>query len=258
MNILEAMISLQNSIPDDKSQNQMIRTILDHLDTVKNSTIYEVAALCDTSTTSVGRLCGSLGYDSYFSFRSSLADTLDNYVFYNHLLPVSFEKDTESIREEIICTAARQAEALEGITTDSLSEAAKILHSVKNVHFFSHFPTPMLFLSLQQNLIMDGRQSYYHALKRHEDKALKMLDSGSAALFIIPDLHRENPLLDTFRATVAAGAKTIVFYTRPKPYWREATLQIYLPGSSSLLDSHLSEHFLEMLSCVYRSKYIQK
>ena len=230
-----------------------------NLPAVKNSTIYEVARLCNTSATSVGRLCQSLGFDSYVSFRTALADTLDNYSFYNHLLPVNFENTAKDIHSSITQIARRHVEALCQLPVEMLEQAAQILHDKADVHLFSHFPIPMVFMSLQENLIMDGKQSYYHLAPMAPDSKHYIYPTAqSAALFIIPDLHKETPLLDTYRHIQETGADTIVIFTKQRPYWDKATLKIYLPGSSSLLDAHLSQYFLEMLSCVYRAKYLQK
>lgn len=258
MNVLEALITLQNSIPEDKSHHQMIRTIMANLHTVKNSTIYETARLCHTSTASVGRLCAHLGFDNYVSFRSALADTLEHYEFYNHLLPVNFENTPWDIHQGIAYIARKHWETIQNCPVEDIEKAADILHHKSNVHFFSHFPTSMVFLSLQENLIMNGKQSYYHAvLKDSEESPPANLTAQSAALFIIPDLHRETPLLNLYRLCRQAGADTIVIFTKPRPYWEDASLKIYLPGSSSLLDAHLSQYCLEMLSCIYRIKYLR-
>ena len=257
MNVLESLILLQNSLPEGKHHHHMIRIITANLQKVKNCTIHETAALCHTSATSVSRLCSSLGFDSYITFRTSLADTLENYEFYNHLLPVNFNNTCGNIHKKISEIAQAHCDTLRQLPVESVEKAAEILHSKKSIHFFTHFPVPMIFMSLQENLIMDSKQSYYHLVTGNASgKVPDGIDASCAAMFVMPELHTETPLLNLYRLVHHTGADTIVIFTKPRPYWDNATLKIFLPGNRSLLDAHLSQYFLEMLTCVYRVKYL--
>lgn len=259
MNVLEALITLQNSIPENKTHHQMVRTILANLSSVRHSTIYEVADLCHTSTTSVGRLCTQLGFHSFGAFRGAVAETFEHYEFYNHLLPVNFENSAEDIHREISQIAQSHWETIKNFPVETIRQAAKILHEKENIHLFSHFPVSFVFMSLQENLIIDGKPSWYHLTGTFTDTDIRQtLSQKSAALFIIPDLHQETPLLDTYRAVLDAGADTIVIFTRQRSCWDGATLKIFLQGNSSLLDAHLSQYFLELLSCIYRAVYLSR
>jgi len=255
MHILEKIFLYQNLNPDDKTYTKMIRTILGNLDTIKDSTIYDIANMCFTSTTSVGRLCKQLGYDSFSSFHNAIKDVPDDYMFFNYLLPRVTTGNSRDIQSTFADTITALAENIRAIPTEAINQAVDLMYSKNCVHFFTHFPDPVPLLPLQMNLILTGKQSYYYYNDVLYDDGIKRLTPDSVACLIIPTLNFENPMLKVFRAIRETGTQMILLLATEKTCWAGADVQIVCEGLGSFLDSHLFAYLLELLSCTYRSKY---
>lgn len=255
MNVLESMLSLQNSLTEEKTFCQMIRTIFANLDFIKTATIYDVAELCYTSTASVGRLCNRLGYQSFTVFRAELNETMNEYALYRRK---SADADSpQSAFDRHISILQAKLDAVAGMNAADFERAADLLHQKDNVHFFTHFSTSIFSLALQRDLTVNSKHTFYHCFEKQDLHPGSLLKQDTAAVFVISNLPSENPIIQSVREAIQSPASTIVFAMRNRTLWEQADVAILLPGSdTSFTDMNLAMYAMELLTAVYCAKYI--
>lgn len=257
MYILEALLSLQNSLPEEKTFCKMIRTILQNLDFVKTATIYDVAELCYTSTASVIRLCNRLGYQSFPIFRAELADILDHYQMYRQMAPHLGTGSSAAVFENTAVLLQSKLAAIQAMDARSYEQVADILHQKKNIHYFTHYYNAVVFLPLQQDLTINGKCTYYHCFEKQNLRPSALLSSDTVAIFMIPNLPKDSPIVRCLQEAIRSPAYTIVFAMSKRKIWGNADMAVYLPGSNtSFTDINLANYAMELLSAVYNAKYI--
>lgn len=257
MQALESLLTYLDISNEDTTYHKMVRTILDNLDVVRNGTIYDTAALCYTSTTSIGRLCSRLGYDSYASFRNAVSNALEDYEFSGYILssvPTS-QLSADQIQELIARTLRTQSETLQQIDLSTLERISDLLASARCVHFFSPMLDPYTFLSLQTSLILSGKQSYLNCGNyNHMASAIPQISEEDVALLIIPNHQRWAYMNKIFYQLRDKKVPTVLLVTREKSCWDGATIRLCLPGQNSLMDGRLYGSVLDLISCLYRQK----
>ena len=260
MHILEALLTYQDISAEDTSYNMMTRTILGNLKQVEKNSIYDTAALCYTSTTSIGRLCHRLGYHSYGSFRSAISDALGDYTFSDYLLSDLYNGNLtpDEIKGLFAQILSQQSQAIQAVDTETLKAICDLFHEKNTIHFFSPMLDPCSFISLQLSLTLSGKQTYLHhgSFGRDEDIA-SQLTPQDAILMIAPNHPRWGYVSKLFREVQATGASTVLIVTTDKPCWENATIKLCLPGLNSIADSRLYSSLLDLLSCIYQKKYVQ-
>lgn len=257
MNVLGKLLLYQNTHPEDKSGQQMIRVILENLFKIKSITIDNLADMCYTSPSSVIRLCKKLGYKNFSGFRAEIQNILNTYELSNQPIYIETSASTCQIRQSLVDIIACHMNFFQQLDDQLIEQAARLIHAKKECYFFSNYPSPMSVLNLQQNLIMDGKRTGYY-FGEQIDEGIRRLTADSAAFIEATYLPREVPMLREFEQIKQTNASTILFVYKDLGCWKNPDIKICVEGSGSRLDSHIADYFYILLSCVYRNKYISQ
>lgn len=255
MNVLEKLLLYPSFHPEDKSGQQMIQIILDNLFNIKNATINELSELCYTSPTSVMRLCTKLGYKNFSGFRAAVSEYMHMYPIANQPLHADVSPETGRLRQELIHVIDLHRKIFEEMDDHIIEQAARLIYSKKECHFFSAYPNPLAVLSLQENLIMDKKKTNYYSGGQTE-QGIQSLNADCVAFIEAPGLPHEIPMRQEFERIKKTGAATILFLYKDLGCWKNADLKICVNSTGSRLDAHIADYFFILLSSFYRNKFM--
>ena len=77
-NLLTSLLSILNKNDENDTDFIIARYFLDHLDEIKNTSIYTVAEECFLSRSSVQRFIKNIGYESYTQLKKGLDEVLSH------------------------------------------------------------------------------------------------------------------------------------------------------------------------------------
>lgn len=172
--------------------------------------IDQVAAACQTSKTTVVRLCKQLGYKGYKAFSIALSSDLaqggENRISYSDIVPGD---DLRTIMDHVSYhTQAAISDTMRVLNEADLAKAVNAIDSAHRVDFYGVGASALVALDAQQKL-----QRLCKATHASQDPHVQVvtasgLVSGDAAVFFSYSGETED-VLDTLAAARHTGATTI-------------------------------------------------
>jgi len=259
MSILLTLINYYNNSTDDDIYHSIIRIILDNLHQVLKMTIYELADLCHVSTTSISRMCKAFDFENYHQFKNDLAESVNNYYFYNRYISVESsavaDRSTSWLLTKYlqdITISVEQLKRLDFTLIDQIIDAIQLKEKI--IIYCPKLISRNLPL-FQVNLILAGKQTRIASLfQNHQDD----LDDRALTIFLIPMMRRSKTLLNLFRSAVQSPALTLLIINTPSAVADESDFSIVFNGHNLTIDNYSFDLIIDMISQAFRQKYIDK
>ena len=131
--------------------------ILEHQDQVRGMGIQQLAEACHVSPASISRFCKEIGFDSYGDLQEVLSTTRLTY-------ETPSEKMTaqERVTETVGCIAESVQAVGKGIDLRKVRHLCRELHQYEKVAAFGLLKAETAAVSLQCDLLMQGKKIYTH------------------------------------------------------------------------------------------------
>jgi len=140
------------SQPNDTTDSQIAYYILNHLDTIQNDSISELAIKCNVSNSSISRFCRNIGLNDF----SELKEGLNDQSFKFEVVSNSNDMKTRTI-DHYSKVQESIKEVAQSIDTKVLLELVKDIHQYKQVTLLGLLKASSAAINLQVDLLMLGK-----------------------------------------------------------------------------------------------------
>ena len=257
MNILQVLFELYNHLPENSPYWMIAKNIIENLEEAAAANIYDLEIIVSASRTTIWRFIKLLGYENYSEFHHVLKSAVNNYTYYNRIMP-SISEDESAIKDYCIQSSQMISDWFENeFRLDQIEKLAQIINDSNKVFFFTFYQTLSL-LSFQQNLAMAGKET---AIKCLLPEALEWTARADEKTFVICDFLELSETLDytpLFMKLKAAGA-TIAYLVRDTRYSKYIDHYLF---ETRVGRQHIfaavtrGEYLIYILSEYYRKKYL--
>lgn len=258
MNAYIALINFLNCTSPSDIYYKVAQNILQNLDRIKNASIHEIAEMCYVSAPTISRFCKKLGYDSYGSFKSELAQAVSNYNYNNRFVSVDTSIDGEdSESASFLFQISQYSDVLKkSFPKEYIREIVECIHSHQRVGLFSCVPSYQL-QYLQADLLMTKHEVTFCQTPQDQIEYAKTLGEDSIAVILKPE-RLEAKYIDDIITLLKANHVKIVLISNTK-YSKQNKLADYLlcfNGNLHIVDSFCFDMLVSLLSIEYRKLYL--
>lgn len=212
------LATLRGILPDlSPSEARVAKAAVNDPAGTAASTINQLARRCDTSETTVIRLCRTLGFDGYPEFRLSLAAAHaasgDEEYLSGDILPG--DTTEEVVRKVTGADAQAITETAKLVSIRSLEDAAKAIGAAGRIDLFGAGASSFAAQDMQFKLHRIGLTSHCYADPGSAISSAALLGRGDVAL----GLSHTGATRDTVRyleVAAASGATTVAVTNHPR------------------------------------------
>lgn len=260
MNAYIALINFLNCTSPSDIYYKVAQNILQNLDRIKNASIHEVAEMCYVSAPTISRFCKRLGYDSYGSFKSELAQAVSNYNYNNRFVSVNTSSDSEdSESASFLYQISQYSDTLKkSYSREYIHEIVENLHMHKRVGLFSSVPSYQL-QYLQADLLLTKHEVTFCQTPADQMEYAKTLNEDSIAVVLKPE-RLEAKYIDDIMNILKENHVKIVLISNTK-YSRLNKMADFLlsfNGNLHIVDSFCFDMLVSLLSIEYRKLYLSE
>jgi DNA-binding MurR/RpiR family transcriptional regulator len=221
------LATLRGMLPDlSPSEARVAQAAIDDPAGTAASTIDELARRCDTSETTVIRLCRTIGLSGYPELRLSLAGAAaangnEEYLS-GEILP---DDSTDQVVSKVAGADAKAiTETAKYVSIGSLEDAARAIGAARRIDLFGSGASSFVAMDMQYKLHRIGLLSFCFADPHSAISSAALLEPGDVAL----GLSHTGSTKDTIRFLEVAresGATTIALTNHPRgPIGRRADI----------------------------------
>ena len=176
-NALTSLLVILNSNDEDDTDFVIAKYLLENVDSIKNTSIFQIADDCFVSRSSVQRFIKNLGYESYTHFKHSFDEVIrhqKSFIGYtDHTHYEQFMKDSIDAMMTDIDATCKEA---------TFSELADKIHQAENVYFLTAEDSSAAPRMFQHQLLVLG-------------KMVRIFTSASCHLDFLKQLHRNDLII---------------------------------------------------------------
>lgn len=255
MNVIDHLINFYNATPEGDIYHDAILHLLGNLEVVRHYTIYQLADECFVSPSTISRLCRKLNYDNYTAFKDDIIHVLDNYNYYNRIVPPFMVNDSKDEIDILLDTVEAATRRLRMIDKKVFIELADVLHSKQCVGLYTYGGNS-IGLFLLNSLVVTGHKIRPH-YGRSDLRDTRGYSAEDAVIFIYP-YFKETAYLTTALKECAKTETTVILVTSqaPEQLYDYANYYYDFGGALTIMDNYERDLFLNMLTITYRKKYI--
>jgi DNA-binding MurR/RpiR family transcriptional regulator len=210
--------TLRGILPNlSPSEARVARAAIEHPAATAASTIGELARLCETSETTVIRLCRTIGFTGYPEFRLALAGAAaarggDEYLS-GEILPD--DSVDQVVRKVMGADAAAISETAKHVSIPALTEAARAIGAARRIDLYGSGASGFVAQDLHFKLHRVGLLSFTFADPQAAISSAALLAPGDVALGLSHTGTTQDTVryLDVARTT---GATTVAITNHPR------------------------------------------
>ncbi|HTN58744.1 MAG TPA: MurR/RpiR family transcriptional regulator [Protaetiibacter sp.] len=217
----DVLVRLRQALPTLRPAEQRIgRAVLENAGIVRDSTITELAKLCETSPATVARFCNALGFSGYPEFRMEVSTAAGREEAERARFSIG-EGDIDprdSVDDVVAKVAFQEALTIEqtakALDREALDAVVSAIVAARRIDIFGVASSALTAQDLQQKLHRIGRVSYAWGDAHLALTSAALLDEDSVAIGI----SHSGLTLETVQALEvarAAGARTIAITNFP-------------------------------------------
>lgn len=169
LSLLNSLFSIINENHQESSNYVIAHYFLKHYHQLSELNIYDVAAECFVSRSSIRRFCKSIGFDNFLDLKTAFKEYDDNYSYYiKHSNRENYRETlTREINEMIVELDKR-------MNVDEVDKIADRIYKSKTVVFLTAGAAMSIIQEFQQSMIFHGK-----------------------IINIVSDLYTDKPLIST-------------------------------------------------------------
>jgi DNA-binding MurR/RpiR family transcriptional regulator len=223
------LATLRGVLPNlSPSEARVAQSAIDDPAGTAGSTIRELARRCETSETTVIRLCRTIGFSGYPEFRLALAgaaaSSKEEVYLSGEILP---DDSVEQVLSKVTGADAKAiAETAKHVSIQSLEDAAHAISTARRVDLFGAGASSFVAMDMQYKLHRIGLISHCFADPHSAISSAALLEPKDVAI----GLSHTGSTKDTIRYLEVAresGATTIVITNHPQaPIGRRANIVV--------------------------------
>jgi DNA-binding MurR/RpiR family transcriptional regulator len=258
MNALEVIVSYYNQSPQYDIYHEVVGHLLNNLTEVEEATIYDMAAMCFVSTTTISRLSKKFGYKSYIEFKMALAEVIKNYTYHNRYFPMNAISKDNDIYTTYSKTMQRQiVEFQKEVKNIDVLQIVRDLHKHRKVNFYLYNSSSYAAF-FQMNLLISGVESIVVVDPMRQIADAKTLDEGCAVIIDLPDLRESINTRNIIKIAKEKKALIVLLTNSVNTDFIEYADYCYkFEGMNTILDGYKMDMFLNVLSMEYRYMFIK-
>lgn len=255
---LTKMIALYNN-PAEKDYHFLIGKLLSHFCEIPNYSIYDMAALCETSTASVSRFFRRIDGISLQEFRKDCTDIINCYTAANRIMPpgaVRNDKDVVTAYTDYITSiySVLSKEADRDILRGMSDEIAAAEHIV----LFA--PDRLCMEAFQYDLSLAGKEtSFYTGILQLLSRTPE-LTQKHMVLLCIPDKLNVQMMQVVAGRIRDQGAGLALFcssrFFLPEQYVSDKTFRLSYTATGTEADTLQQDFLLRLLILTFRQLHI--
>lgn len=152
LSLLNSLFSVINENNQDDSNYILAHYFLEHYSNLSELNIYEVAADCFVSRSSVRRFCKSIGYENFLDLKEAFSQYDDQYSRY--MIHANRDNYRENLTREI---NEMIKELDQRMNTDEMVKIAERIHDHRHVIFLTSDTSTSIIRQFQQSMIFHGK-----------------------------------------------------------------------------------------------------
>ena len=257
MNIIDNLLAFYNASPENDIYHDAVLQILDHLDSIRHATIYQMAAMCYVSPSTISRLCRKLGCENYAAFRDEILHVLDHYDDFNRIVPTHMVTAENTSSGVFLDHLSDSIQSLHTIDPRVYETLADVIHSgtIVGIYASSNYSSTAI---LQNTLVATGQKIRPHNRRSHQ-KDTNLFKPGSVVIFQYPYFSKTMDLTEALKECHKNGATTIAITTSaPSSLSQYADYFYNFDGCRTVMDNFTQDFFMDMVIMAYREKYIDR
>lgn len=255
MNIIDDLLGFYNATPQGDIYHDAVMHLMDHLNQIRNSTIYQMAEMCYVSPSTISRLCRKLGCESYSAFKEEIVHVLDHYTDFNRIVPDMMTTPQKDEYDILLDTVENSVRELHFMDKHIYEKLADVIHSSRLIGIYSYGNTSST-VFMQNALIVAGHQVRPNNSRKPLNNT-KQFGKGSVVIFQYPYFKATEYLTKALKECSKNGATTIVITTHaPEKLKSYADFFFNFSGTQTIMDNYERDFFFNMVVIAYRKKYI--
>jgi len=152
MSLLNSLFSVINENNEEDSHYVLAHYFLEHYHKLSELNIYDVAADCFVSRSSVRRFCQSIGYENFLDLKTEFREYDDQYAFY--MYHANRKNYREQLTNEINSMIIELDQRMNTEETDKIAER---IHKSRYVVFLTSDTSTSIIREFQQSMIFHGK-----------------------------------------------------------------------------------------------------
>ncbi len=171
LSLLHSLFSVLNDYPPEDSNAVLALYFLEHYRKLSELNIFDVAADCFVSRSSVRRFCQSIGYENFIDLKTEFREYDDQMAHFTQHV----EKDNyrESLTKEINAMIAELDQRMNHAETDKMADRIK---NSRFVVFLTSETSTSIIRTFQQSMVLHGKIIYLISDSYTENNLLNKLD----------------------------------------------------------------------------------
>lgn len=257
MNALQNMIVFYNNSDPDDMFHCIVGHLLQNITMLTDANIEDIAQKCYSSPATMSRLSRKLGYKGFSDFKNSISSAAKRYMYLNRIIPMPSQTGTESKLDSFFQIVQEQIRNMQSeLDQAMLFSIVEKLHASEKVFFYS-YGYVLSELTLQQNLLMEGKQSMLFSRAVDQAANARLLDKSCMVIMIMPDT-RDAVVVDEILTEVKRnGACVLLLTTSRHAYFKKYADYSYdYDGIGYIVDMYRVYMYLDLISLVYRDLYL--
>jgi len=152
MSLLNSLFSVINENNEEDSNYILAHYFLEHYHKLSELNIYDVAADCFVSRSSVRRFCQSIGYENFLDLKTEFREYDDQYAFY------MYHANRDNYRERLTDEINSMIKELnQRMNTEETNKIAERIHKSRYMVFLTSDASTSIIREFQQSMIFHGK-----------------------------------------------------------------------------------------------------
>lgn len=257
MDSIEKLVRFYNKSDENDMYHNVVGGVLHNLDKVNSVSIYDMADLCYTSTSTISRLVKMLGFKSYPDFKSKIHYALENYRELNRNMPdVNLMRDGDIVSIYLHFLVDNILAIEDSLSYEKIAAVSDCFHEADEIFLYS-YPQVQIH-SLQKALIVSGKNAHYYNSIASAEESVAKVKKGSVVFAVIPNLIEMSPYRGILKKVSEQGATVIsVCSDEQNQYKKYCKIQISYTGTKTSMDLYLFMIITNIIRDDYGRRYLE-
>ncbi len=255
MDAIEKLIGYYNKSEEENIYHEVAGSILKNIHRVEESTIYDLAEMCYSSTSTISRLVKKLEFENFTEFKIQVQFALKNYrLVSRNTRDVEVIGEDEDVLPIFFNYLTNNINNLKDIVKyETIKEISDSLHNAKQILFFSNVPVN----NVQKGPIIMGKETYVYVNMAEQEKSIERVEEGTVIYAIVPNMIEHANMRSILRKAKDKGAFIIgIIAVEDNNYFKNSDIQINFNSTKSGMDKYLFYIINDLVFSDYHNRYV--